>query len=122
VQAYLIAMAAGALYSMREGLRKAGVTNHSALLFEDLMDSKTLLFTGNTVSVYVIGWLNLKDGPIVMEVGPCLLGFVNDFWSQHVTDMGKAGPAVGKGGKFLFLPPAYKGEIPWGTLCQKQKL
>ena len=60
------------------------------------------------------GWLDLKDGPIVVETPPNILGFVNDFWFHYVTDMGNAGPDKGKGGKFLFLPPGYKGEIPKG--------
>ena len=99
---------------MREGSKSVGVNNNSVLVFEDLLDSKSLFLTGNTESIYMGGWLDLKDGPIVVETPPNVLGFVNDFWFHYVTDMGNAGPDKGKGGKFLFLPPGYKGEIPKG--------
>lgn len=114
MQAFLTAMPAASLYAMREGLKSVGVNNNTVVLFEDLMDSKTLFLTANTESVYMVGWLDLKDGPIVIETPPNVLGFVNDFWFHYVTDMGNAGPDKGKGGKFLFLPPGYKGEIPKG--------
>ncbi len=114
VQAFLTAMPAASLYAMREGSKSIGVNNNSVLVFEDLLDSKSLFLTGNTESIYMGGWLDLKDGPIVVETPPNILGFVNDFWFHYVTDMGNAGPDKGKGGKFLFLPPGYKGEIPKG--------
>lgn len=39
------------------------------ILFEQLMDAKSLFLTGNTDTVYVAGILNLgRDGPTVIEV------------------------------------------------------
>ena len=34
--------------------------------------------------------------------------------SDYVGDFGNAGPDKGKGGKYLFLPPDYKGDVPEG--------
>ena len=73
------------------------------------MDSKSLFLTANTESIYAMAWLNLKDGPVVVESPPNTLGLVDDFWFHYVTDLGNAGPDKGKGGKFLFLPPGYDG-------------
>jgi hypothetical protein len=56
--------------------------------------------------------LNLKDGPVVMEVPPNILGPVDDMWMHFICDIGNVGPDKGKGGKFLFLPPGYKGDVP----------
>ena len=39
---------------------------------------------------------------------------VNDFFFRYVADMGNAGPDKGKGGKYLFLPPGWDGEVPDG--------
>jgi hypothetical protein len=78
------------------------------------MDSRTLFLTANTESVYAVTWLDLKDGPIVVESAPNTLGILDDFWFGHVTDMGNAGPDKGEGGKFLILPPGYDGEVPEG--------
>ena len=119
VQAFLTAMPAASLSAMREGLKGVGVNNSSVVLIETLMDSKSLFLTANTESIYVVGWLDLKDGPLVLETPPHVLGFVNDFWFHYVTDMGNAGPDKGKGGKFLFLPPGYQGEVPEGYFVSR---
>lgn len=121
VQAFLAAMPAASLLAMREGGKSIGVNNNSVALFESLMDSKSLFLTANTESVYLFGWLDLKDGPLVVETPPNVLGFVDDFWFRYVTDMGNAGPDKGKGGKFLFLPPGYTGEVPQGYFVSRPK-
>ena len=50
----------------------------------------------------------------VVESPPNTLGMVNDFFFRYVADLGNAGPDKGKGGKYLFLPPDWKGETPGG--------
>jgi hypothetical protein len=119
VQAFLNTMPAASLSAMRKGLRSIGVNNSSVALFESLMDSKSLFLTANTESVYLAGWLDLKDGPIVIESPPNVLGFVDDFWFHFVTDMGNAGRDQGKGGKYLILPPDSEGEEPAGYLVSR---
>jgi len=91
-----------------------GPANTTALLFEDLMDSKALWLTPNTVSVYMASWMELGDEPMVIETPPNVLGFINDAWFKYVIDFGNAGPDKGKGDKFLILPPGYEGNIPNG--------
>ena len=78
------------------------------------MDSRSLFLTANTESIYNAMWLDLKDGPLVIESPPDILGIVNDHWFRYVGDIGNAGPDKGKGGKYLLLPPGYKGEVPEG--------
>src|SRR5262245_51761442 len=70
VQAFLTAMPAASLSAMREGLRSIGMNNHTVAIFETLMDSKSLFLTANTESIYTVGWLDLKDGPLVVESPP----------------------------------------------------
>jgi hypothetical protein len=41
---------------------------------------------------------------------------IDDFWFRYVTDIGIVGPDQGKGGKYLLLPPGYKGEAPEGYM------
>jgi len=114
VQAFLTAMPAASLSAMREGLRSIGVNNNTVAIFETLMDSKSLFLTANTESIYTTGWLDLKDGLLVVETPPNVLGLVDDFWFHYVADMGNAGPDKGKGGKFLFFPPGYQSDGPDG--------
>ena len=44
---------------------------------------------------------------------------VDDFWFRYVADMGIAGPDKGQGGKYLFLPPGYDGEVPDGYFAYR---
>ena len=81
---------------------------------ETLIDSKSLFLTANSESVYNLMWLDLKDGPLVIETPPNILGMIDDHWFNYVGDVGNAGPDRGKGGRFLLLPPGYAGEVPEG--------
>ena len=114
VQAYLDGTKIASMDAIRKGLLEFGPANSTAVLFEDLMDSRALFLTANTTSVYMMAWLQLEDEPMVIETPPDVLGFVNDHWFKYVTDFGRLGPDKGLGGKFLILPPGYDGEIPEG--------
>ncbi|MGB8797956.1 MAG: DUF1254 domain-containing protein [Candidatus Aquilonibacter sp.] len=114
VQAFLNGMPGASLVGMRAGYRKLGVVDDTVLLFESLLDSESLFLTGNTDSVYFSAWLDLTGGPLVLEAPPKVLAMLDDFWFQHVADIGNAGPDKGQGGKYLVLPPGYKGEVPEG--------
>ena len=74
VQAVLTALPAASLSAMRKGLRGFGPDNQTVVMFEELMDSRTLFLTANTTTIYNIMWLNVKDGPLVVEVPPKVLG------------------------------------------------
>lgn len=115
VQAFLTAMPGASVSAIREGLRSAGATdNQTVLITETLMDSKSLFLTPNSETVYNLMWLDLKDGPLVLETPPNVLGIIDDHWFHYVGNVGNAGPDRGKGGKFLLLPPDYKGDVPEG--------
>lgn len=46
------------------------------VIWESLMDSKTLLLTAKTDTVYMIGFLDLRrDGPTVIQAPPACLAF-----------------------------------------------
>jgi hypothetical protein len=64
---------------------------------------------------HVLFWLNLKDGPMVMETPPNVLGIIDDFWFRYVADFGLAGPDKGKGGTYVILPPDCKKSDAWIT-------
>ena len=114
VQAFLTTMPAASLVAMRKGVRSFGPDNQTVIMFESLMDSRSLFLTANTESIYAIAWLNLKSGPVVVESPSNTLGLADDFWFRYITDLGIAGPDKGKGGKFLFLPPDFTGSAPEG--------
>jgi len=43
-----------------------------------------------------------------------VLGLIDDMWYRWVADVGITGADRGKGGKYLILPPDYKGTVPEG--------
>ncbi len=114
VQAYLNSIQIASMGGMRNGILEFGPANTTALLFEQLMDSTTLFLTPNTTSVYMCAWLEMKDEPYVIETPPNVLGIIDSHWFHYVTDFGNAGPDKGQGGKFLILPPGFKGDVPDG--------
>jgi hypothetical protein len=113
-EAFLATLPVASMSAMEKGLRSFGPPNTTALLFEDLMDSKSLWLTPNTVSIYQVAWVELGDEPIVIETPPKVLGIIDDAWFQYVADFGNAGPDKGQGGKFLLVPPDYEGDVPEG--------
>ena len=124
VQAFLTAMPGASVYGLREGFRSQGATdNQTVLITENLMDSKSLFLTPNTETVYNLMWIDLKNGPVVIESPPNILGIIDDFWFHYVGDVGNAGflTRVLKGGKFLVLPPDYKGDVPGGYFVFRSK-
>ncbi len=116
VQAYLLALPAVNMAGLREGLLQVGPANSTIPTFETLMDARSLFLTANANVAYTWIWIDLHDGPLVAEVPPMVLGMIDDFWFRYVTDIGVVGPDKGKGGKYLLLPPGYKGEVPEGYL------
>ena len=114
VQAYLLAIPAVSQVADRNASRTLGPINRTIPVWEQLVDSRTIGLTFNDNTVYSWGWLDLSKGPLVLEVPPKVLGAINDIWFRWVIDLGITGPDKGEGGKYLLLPPGYKGTVPDG--------
>ena len=112
VEAFVNAYQGASVAAIFKGLEDAGVPNNTVLIFSELMDAKSLFLTTNADTVYFFVNLDVTKGPIVVETPPLALGVVDDMWFQWVTDFGLPGPDRGEGGKYLFVPPDYKGELP----------
>jgi hypothetical protein len=113
VEAFLSGIPSASLYAACEGLETVGVKRNGDIgIFDNLMDARSLFLTANSTTVYVLQCLDLKDGPMVVEVPPGVLGPVDDAYFRWVTDMGLTGPDKGKGGKYLFVPRGYTGAVP----------
>jgi len=114
LQAYLLGLPIVNQAGMRDTLKEFGPVNQTDVIWENLVDSKTVELTANDNTIYSFIWLDTKKGPLVVEIPPMILGLINDFWYRWVADLGITGPDEGKGGKYLILPPGYKGEVPEG--------
>ncbi len=114
LQAYLLALPIVNQASMRDVLRTFGPENQTDVIWETLVDSRTVELTANDNTVYSFIWLDTKKGPLVVEIPPEVLGLIDDFWYRWVADVGITGADKGRGGKYLILPPGYQGETPQG--------
>ena len=114
VEAFLNGIPAASVYAALEGIKDIGQKPGDLGITEDLMDARSLFLTPNSTTVYCGTELDLKDGPIIVEVPPGVLGPVDDAYFRWVTDIGVTGPDKGKGGKYLFAHTSYKGPIPEG--------
>lgn len=101
-------------YALGKGFQSIGAQDNSIVIFSKLMDSNSLFLTANADTIYYMGVVNLSQGPMVIEQPPYGLGTINDMWFSWVIDIGRPGPDRGAGGKYLIVPPGYKGPLPEG--------
>ena len=104
--------------AMRKGFFGVGAKYGDIAYFSKPADWKFQLTTPNSSSLYVYFNFNLKDGPVILDfpaaVGAGLFGSIMDAWQAPLADVGPAGDDQGKGGKYLLMPPDFKGEVPAG--------
>jgi hypothetical protein len=113
-RAFMDNMRGVSIASLRRGMMSIGMKDNEVIVFEDLMDAKSLFLTANADTIYVMGFLDLSKGPVVLETPPKFLGAVQDAWFRWVIDVGEPGPDRGEGGKYLIVGPDYTGPLPQG--------
>ncbi|MCB1495374.1 MAG: DUF1254 domain-containing protein [Bauldia sp.] len=102
------------MQAVLEGFHAAGIKDNEILIFSKLMDSESLFLTANADTVYYLGFVDLSDGPMIVETPPGALGTFDDMWFRWVSDFGRPGPDRGEGGKYLLVGPGYDGFLPEG--------
>ncbi len=84
-------------------------------------DWKNQTLTPNSEALYILFFTDTRHvGPLVLEIPPAgdavLFGSLMDGWQVPLEDVGPAGADAGKGGKYLWLPPDYRGDVPAGYI------
>ncbi|WP_454564990.1 DUF1254 domain-containing protein [Pseudomonas sp. AIG] len=122
IEAVIWAMPAVSMAFFRDSAFKAyGITYHDVIAFSHPAQPRHELLTSNAQVPYVFTFFDLRDGPVVMDVPASneqslLYGQVVDAWQVSIADIGPSGADKGTGGKYLFTPPGWKGEVPSGYL------
>ncbi len=114
VTAYTNTIQGASLWALRKGFAELGVNDGDFIVSPEMVDGKALMLTANMDTYYFWGNVDLSDGPLVVETPPNVLGILDDFWFNWISDFGLAGPDKGQGGKFLLIPQGYKGNLPEG--------
>jgi len=117
VQAFIGAYPGASVAAIRRGFRSIGAEDNTMVVFSELMDSASLFLTANCDTFYFLGFVDLSDGPIVIDVPAleapsAILGTIDDMWFGWVTDFGLPGPDRGEGGRYLLVGPSYDGPLP----------
>jgi hypothetical protein len=113
VQAYLWALPMASYGAMADAHRELGADTHTVIVADKLAEPRQLVLTANQDTPYMSGVLDLREGPMVMEIPAGLLGTMNNIWQQPLVDLGGPfSPEQNRGGRFLILPPGYDGPMP----------
>lgn len=124
-EAAIWAMPAVSVYDIELSIqRDLGGKFGDVVYFSKPMESRHGFLTANDVTPYVVSAQSTKDGPIVIEVPPAgekasFFGTFVDAWQTPIADVGPPGDDKGQGGKYLFLPPGYAGDVPQGYLVYR---
>jgi hypothetical protein len=121
VEAAIWGMPIVSVDAMREAFfRDASAKYGDIVYWSKPADWKNQTTTPNASSLYIYFNFNTKDGPVVLDfpaaAGAGLFGTMLDAWQTPLTDVGPQGADKGKGGKYLVLPPGYKGTVPSGYI------
>jgi hypothetical protein len=101
-------------YALRKGFLEAEINDGEFVLFSELMDARSLWLTANADTVYFWGFVDLSQGPLVVETPADSLGCFDDLWFRWVSDFGLPGADRGEGGTYLLVGPGYDGPLPEG--------
>ncbi|MNJ15443.1 hypothetical protein D3C77_96910 [compost metagenome] len=121
-EAVLWNMPAIAIYSFRRAaFDNLGVKDNDIIAYSAPATPKLEAITANSSTPYITAFTDLQKGPVVLELPAAseegsVYGQVVDAWQLTIADVGPSGLDKGKGGKLLFTPPGYTGEVPAGYI------
>ena len=84
VQGYLLGLPPVNQLANRRAMLTMGPANLTVPIWEQKVDSRTVELTANDNTPYTWFWLDLKNGPLVLEVPPKVLGLIDDMWYRWV--------------------------------------
>jgi hypothetical protein len=85
------------------------------------LDWHNQTLTPNPDALYFMVFFNTKDGPVVLDLPPAdnngsFNANIVTVWQMPLEDAGLLGYDKGAGGRYLILPPGYKGELLQGYI------
>ena len=122
VEAFVNAYQGASVAAIFKGFEDAGVPNNTALIFSELMDSKSLFLTANADTIYF--WVNLDvtKGPMVVETPPTVARRDR----RHVVPLGhrlrSARSRPGRGRQVSVRAARLQGRVAGAAATSSQKL
>jgi hypothetical protein len=112
--------------AMRDAQKDLGAGFNDISYYSKIQTWQFQIATPNDTTPYIMSFWNLEDGPVVFELPPStddvgIFGTLMDSWHRPLEDVGAKGYDKGEGGKYLFLPPGYEGNVPAGYIPLQQQ-
>ncbi|EAD6942979.1 DUF1254 domain-containing protein [Listeria monocytogenes] len=112
IEAYKFFYPTVSMISNFDALENLGAHANNGFLIQ-LTTPDINALTQNSDTPYGLGYGDVTDGPIVLELVPGpIMGVIDDANFKYVTDIGLTGEEQGKGAKYLFVSPDYTDDIP----------
>ena len=117
VEAFLGALPGASLAAIRRGYASIGAEDNDFVFFPELMGSASVFLTANCDTVYFWGFVDLSDGPMVIDVPSIeapsgVLGTIDDMWFRWVTDFGLPGRTAARAVAISWWGQATTGRCP----------
>ena len=88
VTAYTNTIQGASLWALRKGFAQLGVNDGDFIVSPEMVDGKSLMLTANMDTYYFWGNIDLAEGPLVVETPPNVLGILDDFGFNWISDFG----------------------------------
>ncbi len=116
-EAVVWAISAVSIRDMRDANFSLGGGFNTVYYMSRPPTAKAEALTANNQTPYASIFLTTRQGPVVLDIPPAsertaIFGSAIDVWQVPVADIGPTGSDQGRGGRYLFLPPDYDGEVP----------
>lgn len=107
--------------AMRQPYFQAGAKYNDCIYWSNPNTWMNQTTTPNHSTSYVIFFVNLKDGPVVVDIPQAaeqaVYGTLINCWNEPLLNVGNTGHDKGAGAKYLMLPPGYQDETPAGYVA-----
>ena len=115
LNAYMNGLAAVNQLALRKGFANAGIKDNEVLVIVGIHGFQIACFSPLMPILIISGLTSISARDLSwLKPAPGTLGIFDDMWWKWISDFGLAGPDRGEGGKYLLLPPGYKGALPEG--------
>lgn len=122
VDVFLNAMPGASMVAMRNGFRSIGCdANHKLIYTDPKADSAQIVLTANTVTAYGTNYIDLSHGPVVVEVPPNSLSFVDDIWQRYSATWATPGRTAEREESTSSCHPHTTATCPTGTTCGSRR-
>ena len=121
VRLFLSGIPTASVQGLLAGHKSIGMKpNQTIAISESMLTAESIWLTPNTTTPYVTSEVDVKDGPVVLEVGTPILGLLDNASFKFTDRVGVTHPQdQGKGGKYFIYHEAYEGDIPKGFIAVK---